>query len=138
MSPSQAVHRLVGELPAGLGAAEDEHGQHGTEDFFPRDRHLGLHLVEYGGLDVVALPIGTHRIAAGNECRAFVLPLLDVGEHRLLLLLRDQRAEAGAFFRPVLRRAPPVARRQPPPPPRLSPPLPPPARPGRAHLTPPP
>src|SRR5947207_10679217 len=90
----ETVDRVVGELHALLEVVERQHGQDRTEDLFPGDRHIGLHAIEHRRLDVVALAVGLRRFAARDELGALIHALLDVPEHRLLLLSRDERAEA--------------------------------------------
>src|SRR6267378_4144218 len=102
----EAVHRLIRDLYPVVEVIERQHGQHRPEDLLAGDRHRGLDAVEHGGLDVIAFPVRLHGFAAGDELRALLHALLDVGEHRLLLSLRDQRAEPRVLVQGIPRGEP--------------------------------
>src|SRR6058998_2493240 len=93
----QPVHRAVGELDALGLVLERQHRQHRAEDLLVHDFHAGLGAVEYSGFDVVALPIHLRRFATRHQPGALFLARRDVGQDRLLLPLRYDRAQSGVL-----------------------------------------
>src|SRR2546430_9688593 len=97
----EAVQRAVAELDALGFVLERQHRQNGTENLLVDDLHPWLGVVEHRGLDVEPLAVHLRGFAAGHQPGAFLLPGRDIGEHRLLLALGDDRPQPGGLVERV-------------------------------------
>ena len=71
-----------------------QNGKHGSENFFLRDGHLGLHIGEDGRLHVIAFVERGRAPSAHHHSRALLLAFGDVAFHAFALRRRDQRTQA--------------------------------------------
>ena len=93
----QAVGRIVGNLERVFFVVEGNDSGNRAKDFFAGDTGGIRHVVEDGGLDVVALGHLLGAAAAGSEL-GFLLANFDVGIDAVVLLLADQRSHLGVAF----------------------------------------
>ena len=71
--------------------AEPHHAEHGSENFFPRNRHAVCDTVEDGGLYIKPAFLHVGGLTTTQQFCAFLLPFEDVAEHRIELCLIHQR-----------------------------------------------
>jgi len=91
-APGQPIDAVVGDSHRVIIVLERDHDKDGAEDLFLGDRHRVVHVGEQGGLDVPALRQMGRATATEGQRRTLLDALLDVAQHPVALLRRDQRA----------------------------------------------